>query len=56
MGETGIDLLHLLEDLRDAYPATLEETVRRRSAVRHADVQFLGHLRGIIPHERGRGR
>jgi hypothetical protein len=27
MGETRVDLLHLLEDLRDAYPATPEETV-----------------------------
>ncbi len=27
MGETRVDLLHLLEDLRDAYPGGLEETV-----------------------------
>ncbi len=27
MGETRVDLLHLLEDLRDAYPGSLEETV-----------------------------
>src|SRR5690606_3261833 len=27
MGETRVDLVHLLEDLRDAYPATLEETI-----------------------------
>lgn len=27
MGETRVDLLHLLEDLRDAYPCTLEETI-----------------------------
>jgi hypothetical protein len=27
MGETRVDLLHLLEDLRDAYPASLEETI-----------------------------
>lgn len=27
MGETRVDLLHLLEDLRDAYPAALEETI-----------------------------
>src|SRR5882672_485826 len=27
MGETRVDLLHLLEDLRDAYPGALEETV-----------------------------
>ena len=27
MGETRVDLLHLLEDLRDAYPGSLEETL-----------------------------
>lgn len=27
MGETRVDLEHLLEDLRDAYPAGLEETI-----------------------------
>ncbi len=27
MGETHVDLLHLLEDLRDAYPGVLEETI-----------------------------
>ncbi len=27
MGETRVDLLHLLEDLRDAYPASIEETI-----------------------------
>lgn len=27
MGETCVDLTHLLEDLRDAYPASLEETI-----------------------------
>ncbi|HYB72684.1 MAG TPA: ATP-binding protein [Candidatus Sulfotelmatobacter sp.] len=27
MGETRVDLHHLLEDLRDAYPAALEETI-----------------------------
>jgi HSP90 family molecular chaperone len=27
MGETRVDLLHLLEDLRDAYPGTVEETI-----------------------------
>lgn len=27
MGETRVDLLHLLEDLRDAYPGELEETI-----------------------------
>jgi hypothetical protein len=27
MGETRVDLMHLLEDLRDAYPGSLEETI-----------------------------
>ena len=27
MGETRVDLLHLLEDLADAYPGKLEETI-----------------------------
>lgn len=27
MGETRVDMLHLLEDLRDAYPGSLEETI-----------------------------
>ena len=27
MGETRVDLVHLLEDLRDAYPTSLEETI-----------------------------
>src|SRR5213596_1634154 len=27
MGETRVDLLHLLEDLRDAYAGSLEETI-----------------------------
>jgi hypothetical protein len=27
MGETRVDLHHLLEDLRDAYPGTIEETI-----------------------------
>ena len=27
LGETRVDLVHLLEDLRDAYPGSLEETI-----------------------------
>lgn len=27
MGETRVDLFHLLEDLRDAYPGSTEETI-----------------------------
>ena len=27
MGETRVDLLHLLKDLRDAYPGSTEETI-----------------------------
>ena len=32
MGETRVDLLHLLEDLRDAYPGSIEETLRNETA------------------------
>jgi hypothetical protein len=32
MGETRVDLHHLLEDLRDAYPGSLEETKLRPPA------------------------
>lgn len=28
MGETRVDLLHLLEDLADAYPRALEDSSR----------------------------
>jgi HSP90 family molecular chaperone len=27
LAETRVDLLHLLEDLRDAYPGSIEETI-----------------------------
>ena len=27
MGETRVDLQHLIEDLRDAYPGSIEETI-----------------------------
>ena len=27
MGQTRVDLRHLLEDLRDAYPGEIEETI-----------------------------
>jgi hypothetical protein len=27
MGETRVDLLHLIEDLRDAYPGSIDETI-----------------------------
>ena len=27
MGQTRVDLRHLLEDLRDAYPGSIEETI-----------------------------
>jgi hypothetical protein len=51
MAETRVDLLHLLEDLRDAYPGALEETVsstartpptgaRRRRAQRDITLRF----------------
>jgi hypothetical protein len=27
MSETRVDLVHILEDLRDAYPASIEDTI-----------------------------
>ena len=35
-GYTKVDLRHLLEDLRDAYPGGLEETILRRPVERGA--------------------
>src|SRR5215831_1527928 len=37
MGETRVDLMHLLEDLRDAYPGSLEETILTEIAANALD-------------------
>jgi hypothetical protein len=37
MGETRVDLLHLLEDLRDAYPGGLEETILTEAVANSLD-------------------
>lgn len=37
MGETRVDLLHLLEDLRDAYPGSVEETILTEIAANSLD-------------------
>lgn len=37
MGETRVDLLHLLEDLRDAYPGALEETILTETVANSLD-------------------
>lgn len=37
MGETRVDLLHLLEDLRDAYPGSIEETILTEIVVNSLD-------------------
>ncbi len=37
MGETRVDLLRLLEDLRDAYPGSLEETILTELVARRWD-------------------
>ena len=37
MGETRVDLLHLLEDLRDAYPGSIEETILTEIAANALD-------------------
>ena len=38
MGETRVDLLHLLEDLRDAYPGSLEETILTEIVANSLDI------------------
>ena len=37
MAETRVDLLHLLEDLRDAYPGSIEETILTEIIANSAD-------------------
>jgi len=37
MGETRVDLLHLLEDLRDAYPGSAEETILTETVANSLD-------------------
>ena len=37
MGETRVDLLHLLEDLRDAYPGAIEETILTETVANSLD-------------------
>ncbi len=39
MGETRVDLLHLLEDLRDAYPGSVEETILTEIVANSLDSQ-----------------
>jgi len=38
VGETRVDLLHFLEDLRDAYPGAAEETPRTSPSVAESAV------------------
>ena len=44
MGETRVDLLHLLEDLRDAYPGSTEETILTETVANSLD-SGAGHIR-----------
>lgn len=39
MGETRVDLLHILEDLRDAYPGSVEETILTEIVANSLDSQ-----------------
>jgi len=39
MGETRVDLLHILEDLRDAYPESVEETMLTEIVANSLDSQ-----------------
>jgi hypothetical protein len=43
MGQTRVDLLHLLEDLRDAYPGSLEETIAAETVANALD-SGAGHV------------
>jgi hypothetical protein len=43
MGQTRVDLLHLLEDLRDAYPGSLEETMVAETVANALD-SGAGHI------------
>lgn len=42
MGQTRVDLLHLLEDLRDAYPGSLEETLLTEIVANSLDSRATG--------------
>ena len=46
MGETRVDLLLLLEDLRDAYPGSLEETILSEIIANSLDSRAL-HIRFV---------
>ncbi len=62
MGQTRVDLLHLLEDLRDAYPGDLEETILTEivansldSGARHLRVLTDPAERTLVVVDDGRG-
>jgi Histidine kinase-, DNA gyrase B-, and HSP90-like ATPase len=62
MGQTRVDLLHLLEDLRDAYPGDLEETILTEivansldSGARHLRVLTEPADRTLVVVDDGRG-
>ncbi|CAN5754478.1 hypothetical protein BH23GEM3_BH23GEM3_10360 [soil metagenome] len=62
MGETRVDLVHLLEDLRDAYPGSLEETILTEivangldSGARHLDLETDGAERAFTARDDGAG-
>ena len=52
MGETRVDLLHLLKDLRDAYPGSIEETIVTEMVANALD----SGATTIQKMKRGRGR
>jgi hypothetical protein len=62
LGETRVDLVHLLEDLRDAYPGSLEETILTEivanaldSGARHLDLETDGAERAFSARDDGGG-
>jgi Histidine kinase-, DNA gyrase B-, and HSP90-like ATPase len=62
MGETRVDLVHLLEDLRDAYPGSVEETILTEivanaldSGARSLELRTERSERTLIARDDGRG-
>lgn len=61
MGETRIDLTHLLEDLRDAYPGALEATILTEIIANSLDsgatrIAFLARWGESLDKPRGRAK
>lgn len=62
MGETRVDLVHILEDLRDAYPGPIEETILTEvlanaldSGARSLELRTDREERTLVARDDGRG-